>query len=85
MAVYAGFWVFNNIIRPARLAVAVAVSPKFDLVVNNIQDRFGVSRGVAIGITVIVANLIGTTAFMCAGILAASVAAGVPIFPGKMI
>jgi hypothetical protein len=81
LAVYAGFWVFNNIIRPLRVAVSVAVSPQFDKIVNGIQSRLNVSRAVAITVTVIIANLIGTTFFMCTGIAIASVLAGVPIFP----
>jgi hypothetical protein len=80
LAVYAGFWVFNNIVRPIRLALAVAISPQFDNVVLNIQNRFRVSKAVAITITVILANLIGTTLAMAAGILLASTLAGVPIF-----
>jgi len=78
--VYAGFWVFNNIIRPIRLAAAVAVSPMFDRIVRNMQDRFKVSKAAAIGITVFLANLVGTTLLMCAGIALASLCAGVPIW-----
>jgi hypothetical protein len=80
LAVYAGFWVFNNVVRPIRLAVAVAISPQFDNIVLGIQNRLKVSKATAITVTVVIANLIGTTFFMSAGILFASVLAGVPIF-----
>jgi hypothetical protein len=83
LAVYAGFWVFNNIVRPVRLAVSVAISPQFDRVVRNIQNRWRVSRAMAVTITVILANLIGTTLFMSAGIALAAALAGVPVFPTK--
>jgi hypothetical protein len=85
LAVYAGFFVFNNIIRPVRLAVAVVVSPYFDRFINGIQNRLQVSRGIAIGSTVILVNLFGTIAFMSAGILLAGAAAGVPVFAPKLL
>lgn len=83
LAVYSGFYIFNNIIRPARLAVSVAISPKFDDVVANIQKRFNVNRATAITITVVTANVFGTIFFMSMGILLASTLAGVPIFVPK--
>ena len=83
LAVYAGFWVFNNIIRPVRFTAAVAVSPQLDNVVNYLQDRLNVSKGVAILTTVFLLNVVGTTFFMCSGIALAALAAGVPVFPPK--
>jgi hypothetical protein len=74
----------NNFLRPARAAVAVAISPQFDSVVAHFQFRCKVSKRVAIAITVIVANLIGTTVLMGVGILLAGALAGVPVFPGKL-
>jgi hypothetical protein len=81
LAVYAGFWMFNNIVRPIRVGMAVAISPKFDNFVTSLQDRMRVSRATAVTITVVLANLIGTTLFMSSGIAIAAIAAGVPVFP----
>lgn len=61
----------------------MAVSPKFDQIVVDIQERFNVSKGVAIAIVVTMANLVGTTVLMASGICLASLAAGVPLFPPK--
>jgi len=83
LAVYAGFWVFNNIVRPVRLGISVGVSVYFDRIVQKIQDIFRVKKGMAIGLTVFFANIVGTTILMSSGILLASLAAGVPIFPAK--
>lgn len=80
LAVYAGFYVFNNIVRPIRLAVSVSISIYFDRVVAFIQDKFRVKKGVAIGLTVFFANVVGTIALMCLGISIAATAAGVPVF-----
>ena len=84
LAVYAGFWVFNNIIRPLRVAVSVGIAPQFDKIVQTIQNRLSVSRAVAVTVTVLLANLVGTTVFMSLGIFLASLLAGVPVFPPKV-
>ena len=80
LAVYAGFWVFNNLVRPLRLAVALGVAPAFDRIVANIQTKLRVNKGTAIFVTVMIANLFGTLACMSAGILLAGTLAGVPVF-----
>ncbi len=80
LAVYAGFWVFNNIIRPLRFALAVAVSPYFDRFVSFIQEKTGLGRGWSIGLVVFLANVVGTLSLMCLGISGASILAGVPIW-----
>lgn len=84
LAVYAGFYLISNIVRPLRLAAAVAISPKFDQLVSYIQRRLQIPRGAAIGVTVFSANLVGTCVIMASGICLASLAAGVPVFPLKI-
>ncbi|KAG7366771.1 hypothetical protein IV203_029441 [Nitzschia inconspicua] len=83
LAVYSGFWVFNNIVRPIRFGLSVAISTQFDKVVQFIQDKFRVNKSVAIGLTVFFANVVGTTTLMCLGISIAASLAGVPIRPVK--
>lgn len=80
LAVYAGFYVFNNIVRPIRLALSVSVSIYFEQVVTFFQEKFKVKKGVAIGLTVFFANVVGTITLMCLGISIAAMAAGVPVF-----
>jgi hypothetical protein len=83
LGVYAGFWVFNNIIRPARFALSIGVSMYFDRFVSMIQRRFRVNKSVAVFLTVFLANVVGTLTLMCTGITLAGMAAGVPVFPPK--
>jgi hypothetical protein len=83
LAVYSGFWVFNNIVRPLRFGLSVAISTQFDKIVQFIQDKARVNRSVAIGLTVFFANVVGTTVLMCLGISVAASLAGVPIRPVK--
>jgi hypothetical protein len=80
LTIYAGFFVFNNIVRPVRVAIAVGISPKFDRFISSIQRRLKVSKPVAVTVTVILANVAGTLLAMSAGISLASLCAGVPIW-----
>jgi len=84
LAVYAGFYVFNNFVRPMRLAASVGVAPYFERVVNTIQRKTKLSKGASVGIVVFLANVCGTTSLMSLGIYIASLAAGIPIFPPKV-
>ena len=81
LAVYSGFWVFNNIVRPVRFGASVALATQFDKVIARMQTKFNLSKGAAIGLVVFLANIVGTTTLMCAGIAFASSLAGVPIRP----
>lgn len=49
LAVYAGFYVFNNIIRPLRFGASVVVSKYFDNFVSFIQNKTKLSRKWSIG------------------------------------
>jgi hypothetical protein len=80
LAVYAGFYIFNNIIRPIRVGLSIGVARYFDNVVAFFQEKFKVKKGVAIGITVFFANIVGTCTAMSGGIVLASIASGVPIW-----
>lgn len=81
---YGGFYVLQNIIRPLRLAASVAIAPQFDKVIAMVQNRLQVPKGVAITLTVLAVNLVGTTA-ICAGLIRLAAAlAGVPVFPPKL-
>ena len=83
LAVYAGFYVFNNFIRPMRFAFSVGVAPYFEKAVAYIQKKTKLNKTASIGIVVFLANVCGTTSLMSLGIYIASLAAGIPIFPPK--
>jgi len=84
LAVYAGFYVFNNIVRPLRLAASVVVAKYFDGFVAFVENKTKLSRKWSIAAVVFLANVCGTFAAMGLGIFIASAAAGVPIFPPKV-
>lgn len=84
LAVYAGFYVFNNFVRPIRFGLSVGVARYFDTAVNYIQRKTKVSKGFAIGIVVFLANICGTCSLMALGISLAASLTGVPVFPPKL-
>jgi hypothetical protein len=81
LAVYAGFFVFLNVIRPLRLAFSIAISPVFDRMINSFQRRLSLSRPTAIALTVFIVNILGSITVLVTGVSLASLASGVPIFP----
>lgn len=83
LGVYAGFYVFNNVIRPFRIGLTVGVSKYFDRAIETIQKRLNVPKAAAIGIVVFLANFVGTCLLMSLGIFIASTLSGVPIFVPK--
>lgn len=85
LAVYAGFFVFNNVVRPFRLGLSVAISRYFDKVITFVERKTKFSRSIAIALVVFVFNIVGTISLMAVGISLASMASGVPIFPSKVI
>jgi len=80
LAVYAGFYVFNNVIRPVRITLSAYVASYFDRMVKATQEKFHCKKGVAVGIIVFFVNIVGTLLAMSAGITLASIASGVPIW-----
>jgi len=84
LAVYAGFYVFNNIVRPIRFAASAVVSKYFDNAVAFIERKTKLSKKWSIFVMVFLANICGTFAAMGLGVKIASSAAGVPIFPAKV-
>ena len=83
LAVYAGIYVVNNVIRPLRFGLSVGVSVYFDRAIKKIQEVLNVNKGVAIFITVFLANIVGTCSLIACGVSLASFASGVPIFVPK--
>lgn len=81
LAVYATFYVFNNIVRPVRLGVSAIIATYFDTVIDGVERRTRLSRKWSIGIVIFLANFCGTILAMGLGISLASTASGVPIFP----
>mmetsp|Transcript_3578 Transcript_3578/g.12846 ORF Transcript_3578/g.12846 Transcript_3578/m.12846 type:complete len:257 (+) Transcript_3578:95-865(+) len=81
--VYGGLFVLQNVIRPIRFGISVAVSPFFDKLVTFFQNRLGVARPFAFGICVFLVNVCGTIAYLVGGLLLVSSFLGVPMEFGR--
>ena len=79
LALYAGFTITLNILRPVRFAFSMALSPYFERLDNFFQRKFGVSQRIAVGMIVVFVNLIGTCSLLSCGVGLASVLSGVPM------
>ncbi|KAL7531265.1 hypothetical protein ACHAXR_004976 [Thalassiosira sp. AJA248-18] len=82
LTIYAGFTVMLNVIRPARFAFAMAISPYFERIRKYFQRKFGVSPKSATVLMVVFINLLGTCTLMAAGVGLASLLSGVPVWGG---
>lgn len=72
-----------NVIRPARFAFAMAISPYFERLRKYISMKFGVSPRGATVLVIVFVNLLGTCSLMAAGVGLASVLSGVPVWIGR--
>ena len=82
LALDAGFTVMLNVIRPARFALSIAISPYFERIRNFFQRKFGVSPRGATVLMVVFVNFIGTCTLMGLGVGMASLLSGVPVWGG---
>ena len=89
LAVYAGFWAVQNIIRPLRFGLSVAIAPTFDRFVDLVRRQASsvtgkqVPKAVAFGIVVLLVNIVGTCSYLFFGLATATKIAGVPFLPPK--
>jgi hypothetical protein len=83
LAMYAGFTLALNIIRPARFALSMAISPYFERIRKYIQRKMGVSPKGAAVLMIVFINMMGTCSLMAVGVGLASVLSGVPVWVSK--
>ena len=57
---YAGFYVFNSVVRPIRMAFSIGLSKYFEMSIEAVQNRTKLSRGLATGVIVFLFNVCGT-------------------------
>ena len=79
LGIYAGLWAANNVLRPARFTVAVAISPSFDKIIAYIEQKTGYKRATCVALTVFLVNVIGSCAYLFFGLLLATSITRVPL------
>ena len=70
----------GSLLRPARVALAISVTPFFDRIVDFFRGRFNVSKPVAFGMTVFCVNVCGSCSYLALGLLLATTVTGTPLF-----
>lgn len=85
LLIYSGFVAVNNLIRPLRYGVSLAISPLFSKLVDTVEQKTGYKRATATSIVVFMVNIIGSTSYMGLGLLIATRIFGVPLFPPRVI
>ncbi len=80
-AVYAGYWIAMNFLRPARIAVAVTISPLFDRLMGFIQKKFNLPKPAAFALVVFLVNVVGNLTFLTSGLFLTSSIIGIPLIP----
>ena len=80
-AVYAGYWIAMNFLRPARIAVAVTISPLFDRLMVFLQNKFRIPKPAAFGLVIFLVNVVGNLTFLISGLFMTSRIIGIPLLP----
>ncbi|CAE7430132.1 unnamed protein product [Symbiodinium sp. CCMP2456] len=80
---WAGLYVISNIVRPVRISIALAISKPFDNMVNWLQEKLSCKRWMAVGLVVLLLNVVLTIAFLWGGMLFVSSITGVKVDPSQ--
>ena len=81
MVIYAGLWAANNILRPLRFSLAIALSPAFERLIDIVHAKTGFKRPTCTGIVVFLVNVCGTFTYLFGGLLLATTINKVPLLP----
>ena len=70
----------GNLLRPARIALAISLTPAFDKIVDFFMGKFNFSKPVAFGATVFFVNVCGSFTYLFLGLFIATTVTGAPLF-----
>lgn len=79
LAIYAGYWAINNVLRPLRFSLSLVLMPYFNKMIDYVKKRTGYGRKISTGIVIFAVNFCGTISYMTLGIAIASMITGVPV------
>eukprot|EP01035_Chromulina_nebulosa_P019460 gene19460-25342_t len=81
LAIYIGLWAANNVIRPLRFSLSLAISPIFDKFITFIQNKTKANRFTSTAAVIVIVNIFGTLSYLFGGLLLATTIAKVPLLP----
>eukprot|EP00667_Euglena_gracilis_P014069 EG_transcript_14535 len=76
LLIYAGFYSINNLLRPLRVSLSIALAPAFERAVKFLERVTGLGRRGASALLVVLVNVIGTTSLLVFGASMATLLAG---------
>lgn len=79
LAIYGGFWVTNNILRPLRFSLSLVLTPFFNKLVDFVVQKTGFKRPTSTGIVVFLVNFCGTISYLVLGLLLATTMTRTPL------
>ena len=79
LLVYATFFAANNILRPLRFTLSVAITPVFNKFIDIIEEKSGWTRRTSTGVTIFLVNICGTFMYLFGGLFIATTIAKVPL------
>lgn len=81
LLIYTGFFAANNVIRPLRFSLSLALTPFFMRIVDNVQKKLKVNKAIATACVVFMVNVVGTCSYLTLGLIIATKIAKVPLLP----
>ena len=76
LLIYVGCYAVNNLLRPLRVSIAIAIAPYFEKAVHFLEKKTGFGRRASSALLVFLVNVCGTCSLLFFGASVATVAAG---------
>ena len=80
LLIYSGFFAANNVLRPFRFSLSLALSPFFEKMVVGLVHRFSLKKSSAAALLVFLVNVVGTLWYLFFGLVIATRVARVPLW-----
>ncbi|RYH26243.1 hypothetical protein EON65_14845 [archaeon] len=81
LLIYTGLWAANNVIRPVRFTLSLALSPAFDRLIDFFRRKTSLTKAQATGLVVVLVNVCGTISYLTFGLFLATRIAKIPLLP----
>lgn len=81
LLVYAGFFAANNVLRPLRFSLSIAITPAFDKFIDFVEKKTSWGRKYCTATVIFIVNICGPFAYLFAGLFVATTLANVPLLP----
>uniref|UniRef100_A0A0G4F500 Transmembrane protein n=1 Tax=Chromera velia CCMP2878 TaxID=1169474 RepID=A0A0G4F500_9ALVE len=81
LAIYGSLWFVGNFMRPIRIAVAAAIAPSFNKLIDFAEHVLHLPRSAAFTAVIIFLNIFCTILYLMGGIALSGLLTGVPVLP----